>query len=93
MLIINDIGLAGKPDYLVLDYARQENRIVITHNCDDFEALHQANPSHPGILVVHRDSNSSKNMNFKAIVKAISNLESAGIPLDNQLIALNHWNY
>ncbi len=93
VVIVNDIGLTGKPDSLVLDFARQEDRIVLTHNCYDFELLHQENPSHPGILAVYRDKNSSKNMNFKEIVKAISNLESSLIPLRNQFITLNYWNY
>jgi hypothetical protein len=32
-------------------------------------------------------------MGFKAIVKAIANLETANVPLANQFISLNHWNY
>jgi hypothetical protein len=32
-------------------------------------------------------------MSFQAIIKAIANLEAAHIPLTNQFIALNHWNY
>jgi hypothetical protein len=32
-------------------------------------------------------------MSFKAIVRAIANLEAAKVPLANQFISLNHWNY
>ena len=71
----------------------QENRILLTHNCDDFEELHQANPNHSGIFAVYRNANLLKNMGFKAIVKAIANLETANVPLANQFISLNHWNY
>jgi hypothetical protein len=70
-----------------------ENRILLTHNCDDFEELHQANPSHSRIFAVYRNANLLKNMGFKAIVKAIANLETANVPLANQFISLNHWNY
>ena len=71
----------------------QENRILLTHNCDDFEELHQANPSHSGVLAVYRNANRFKNMDFKAIVNAIANLETANVPLANQFISLNQWNY
>jgi predicted nuclease of predicted toxin-antitoxin system len=93
VLTINEIGLAGCTDNVVLDYAIQENRILLTHNCDDFEELHQANPNHSGIFAVYRNANLLKNMGFKAIVKAIANLETANVPLANQFISLNHWNY
>ncbi len=93
VLTINKIGLTGCTDDVVLDYAIQENRILLTHNCDDFEELHQANPSHSGILAVYRNANRFKNMDFKAIVNAIANLETANVPLANQFISLNHWNY
>jgi hypothetical protein len=55
--------------------------------------LHQANPSHSGILAVYRNANRFKNMDFKAIVNAIANLETANVPLANQFISLNQWNY
>ena len=93
VLTINEIGLAGSSDDVVLDYARAKNWIFLTHNCDDFEDLHKINSNHPGILAVYRHANRFKNMSFKDIVKAISNLEAAGIPLVNQFISLNHWNY
>jgi predicted nuclease of predicted toxin-antitoxin system len=93
VLTINEIGLAGSSDDVVLKYARAKNRILLTHNCDDFEGLHKINPNHLGILAVYRSSNRSKNMSFKDIVHAIANLESATFPLANQFISLNHWNY
>jgi len=93
VVTVNEVGLMGKIDPLVLDYARQENRIVLTQNCDDYEALHDLNPNHPGILAIYNGNNPSKNMSFKAIVRAIANLEAAKLNLSNQFIALNHWNY
>ncbi len=92
-LTINDVNLTGQLDPVILDYARQTNRILLTQNCQDFEDLHSINPNHPGILAIYHEANPSKDMSLKAIVKAISNLEAANIPLVNQFIALNHWNY
>lgn len=93
VLTINEANLSGMPDDVVLDQARLEGRLLVTQNCDDFEALHLDNPNHSGILAVYRDPIFSKNMSFKDIIKAISNLEASGIPLDNQFIPLNHWSY
>jgi predicted nuclease of predicted toxin-antitoxin system len=89
----NEVGLAGKIDSLVLNYAREENRVLLTKNCDDFQALHQTSPNHPGILVIYQNDFRSKNMSRQQVVRAIANLEAANIPLANQFIALNHWNY
>jgi predicted nuclease of predicted toxin-antitoxin system len=93
LITVNEAELTGEPDDVVFNYAIKEKYILLTHNCDDFEALHIANPSHPGILAVYRSANSSKNMDRKDIVRAIANLEAANIPLANQFITLNHWNY
>ncbi len=93
VIMVNEAGLMGKADPIVLDYARQHDRCLLTYNCDDFEELHKAKPIHPGILTVYRDNKSSKNMSFFAIVRAIANLEAADVPLANQFISLNQWNY
>ncbi len=93
VLTVNDAGLSGQTDRIVFDYARKEGRLVLTRNYDDFQVLHEANSFHPSILVVYHDDNYSKNMSHKEIIKAITNLETAKIPLANHFIALNHWNY
>ncbi|MDJ0901307.1 MAG: DUF5615 family PIN-like protein [Xenococcus sp. MO_188.B8] len=93
VLTVNEAGLSGQPDSIVFDYACKGGRLVVTRNYDDFQALHKANSIHPGILVVYHDANYSKNMSHQEIVKAITNLEAAKIPLANQFISLNHWNY
>lgn len=90
---VNQAKLAGSSDLAILDYARAQDRIVLTHNCDDFEELHLSDSIHPGILAVYRSANLLKNMSFKDIVRAISNLEVVQIPLAGQFIPLNQWNY
>ncbi|WP_255413993.1 hypothetical protein [Pleurocapsa sp. CCALA 161] len=43
--------------------------------------------------MVYQEADPLKKMSFKIIVFAIANLEAAQIPLQNQFISLNHWNY
>ena len=85
--------MAGSSDDVVLDYAREANLILLTHNCDDFEELHNLNPNHSGILAIYSNANRFKNMSFQAIAKAIMNLEASGISIANQFMSLNSWNY
>ena len=93
VITANEAGLMSQPDRVVFSYAIENNFILLTLNCRDFEALHEALSNHPGILAVYQDANPFKKMSFKAIVKAIANLEASGVPLANQFISLNHWNY
>jgi predicted nuclease of predicted toxin-antitoxin system len=90
---VNTLDLMNRPDSVVLDTARQNDRVLLTRNCDDFHELHQANPIHPGILAVYQDSDASKNMNYQSIVKAVDNLELAEYEIKNQFIVLNQWSY
>ncbi len=68
---VNEAGLSGFDDAVILEHARQEERLLLTQNCKDFEALHKANSNHPGILAVYQEANLLKNMTFKSIVRAI----------------------
>ncbi|MDJ0600176.1 MAG: DUF5615 family PIN-like protein [Crocosphaera sp.] len=90
---VNQAGLMGQSDLVVLNYAQQQFFCLLTYNCQDFKDLHDQGIRHCGILAVYRDTNPTKDINFKSIVKAIANLEAASIPLANQFISLNHWNY
>lgn len=93
VLTVNEAGLAGQKDPLVFDFAILHNRVLLTRNCKDFKALHQKIQSHPGILCIYQDRNYSKDMSIKEIVGAIAQIEAANIPLINQFVSLNHWNY
>jgi predicted nuclease of predicted toxin-antitoxin system len=93
VITVQDINFMGKPDSVVLDYARENQRILLTRNCDDFHNLHQANSHHSGILSIYQAADFSKNMSYAAIVKAITNLEDYNYDLNNQFIILNQWNY
>ncbi len=93
VITVNQAGLMSKPDSVVLDYAKQEERVLLTRNCDDFQTLHGANANHPGILAVYQHSDSSKSMSYLSIVKSIANLEASDYSLAHQFIPLNQWNY
>jgi hypothetical protein len=76
-----------------LNFARSRQRVLLTRNCDDFFILHEADPAHSGILAVYQDAAPKKAMNYAAIVRAIANLESTGLPLSGQFIVLNQYNW
>ncbi|MGK7894319.1 MAG: DUF5615 family PIN-like protein, partial [Xenococcus sp. (in: cyanobacteria)] len=79
VVTVNEAGLMSQPDGLVFNYAVENSRVILTHNCRDFEVIHENNLHHFGILAIYKNDEYSKDMSFKEIVKAISNLEAAGI--------------
>lgn len=90
---VNRSGLGSSPDVVVLNYARQQRRVLLTRNCGDFLELHQIKPVHTGILAVYQSPDQSKNMSYQAITRAIANLEGSGSVLENQFVILNQWNW
>lgn len=90
-----DVGLAGAHDGTHLAKAVVENRVLLTHNYDDFEALHDlvktVGGHHPGILTVRKDNNPKRDLNDHGIVRAIAKLLVAGVPLTDEFYTLNHW--
>ncbi|MCG8368238.1 MAG: DUF5615 family PIN-like protein [Pseudanabaenales cyanobacterium] len=93
VLTVNEVNLAGQPDPVVLSYAKQQGYVLLTRNCNDFQELHLADPSHSGILAIFQNADKSKNMSYKDIIRAISNLEKSELSLENQFVILNQWNY
>ncbi len=93
VVTVNEARFSGATDAVVFQYAIDSKRILLTRNCDDFKALHQAIREHPGIFAIYHDDNRSKDLTRSEIVRAITNIETSGIPLANQFIALNQWQY
>ena len=95
LLLPAAVGLAGEDDAVHLAHAIREGRILLSHNHRDFRNLHnlilQAQGHHPGIFVVRRDNDPSRDLNPPRIVRAIRNLEAAGVPLPTEYHILNHW--
>lgn len=93
--IPSDVGRVGDDDAVHLTHAIHEDRVLLSQNHDDFRNLHnllsQAQGHHPGILIVRRDNDPSKDLRPPGIVRAIRNLEAAGVPLADTFHILNHW--
>jgi hypothetical protein len=90
-----DAGLVGVSDPRHLIHAVQHGYVLLSRNHDDFEDLHllihETNGRHPGILVVRSDNNPSRDMKDRDIVRAIGNLDAAGVAIANEFHVLNHW--
>lgn len=90
-----DLGLAGQTDPVHLLHAMRELRVLLSQNYDDFRILHEilmeGQGHHPGILVVRKDNDPHRDLKPSGIVRAIRKLETAGAPVADQYIILNHW--
>ncbi len=88
-------GLAGRKDPQHFKFAIGDNRVLLTHNHEDFKLLHElvrfVGGHHPGVLVVRRDNDAKRDLRPPGIVRALRKLLAAGIPLADDLIVLNHW--
>ena len=88
---VSEAGLAAADDEVVLAFARSDDRVLVTRNARDFRALHDLDCNHAGILVVFRGNDSSKNMSYTDIARAISSVEADGLEVAGQFVALNAW--
>ena len=90
-----DVSMNGKSDPKHFVYSIQNHRLILTRDREDFEELHQlvtaSGGSHPGILVVRSEKDSTKKMKPRHIVVAISNLAKSGFECANNYVVLNHW--
>lgn len=51
-----DVHLLGLADPIHFDFARRHDRVLVTKNPADFEALHAVEPDHPGIFAIYQDN-------------------------------------
>lgn len=86
-------GTVGQEDEVHLRRAAELGLVLITKNPDDFLELHAKNPQHAGILIVYQDNDPSRDMSHAEIVRAIANLERAGVTLPGCCHVLNAWRY
>ncbi len=87
--------LSGSDDPVHLKHAIREQRVLLTRNHKDFWQLHQlieeAQGHHPGILVVRKDNDPTRDMTVRGIVTALKKLIAANVPFRDQLHVLNQW--
>jgi predicted nuclease of predicted toxin-antitoxin system len=87
-----DAGTAWADDDVHFAYAVANHLILITKNPGDFEALHQADPNHPGIFAVYQDNDVTRDMTQADIVAAIARIEAVvGYPIAGEFHNLNAW--
>ena len=88
-------GTAGQADPVHFMCAIRAGRVVLTHDYEDFKMLHDlvllAGGHHPGILVVRRDNDPTRDMSPRIIVRAIQNLTASEMAMPDSFHVLNHW--
>ena len=86
---------AGADDPVHLAHAATKRFTLITKDPDDYTLLHQEwqqqGRAHAGILLIYEGNIRSKNMEPPDVVRAIGRLLASGVPVVNELHALNHW--
>jgi hypothetical protein len=85
-----ELAKNGTPDPEVFDLAQLLERALLTHNAEDFHALHRKRPGHQGIIAVYRDADPRKNMNHTQIAAAIRRLETLRVTIAGDFHVLNH---
>jgi hypothetical protein len=88
-------ALAGSPDPVHLAHAVREDRVLLSHNHDDFEHLHDliraAQGRYPGIFIVRRDNDPRRDLKPAGVVRAIRKLLASGVVIRDDMHILNHW--
>jgi len=97
VITASEVGLIRKRDEVIFQYAIDQQRIVLTTNCDDFIILAgtatTTQNSYPGILLVYRYNNPNKDMSNEQIVTAINNLEKTSAVISSNCYSLNRYNW
>ena len=90
-----DAGKSGVTDPIHLTHAILEGRTLLTGNHKDYEELHglvrAARGHHPGILIVRRDNDPTRDLSPRGVVHALTRLLASGISVPNEVHVLNHW--
>jgi predicted nuclease of predicted toxin-antitoxin system len=81
----------GQPDVVHFDYAREHGFILLTKDPYDFERLHHKNQDHCGTFAIYQQNDPTRDMSYKDIIRAISNIEASGIVLRGGFHVLNAW--
>jgi predicted nuclease of predicted toxin-antitoxin system len=95
VLTPQDAGTAGQPDPVHFMSAIRTGRVLVTHDHEDFTLLHDlvllAGGHHPGILVIRRDNDPTRDMSPGAVIRAVHNLTASNLAIPDAVHVLNHW--
>ena len=90
-----EVGTSGIADARHLTYAIGQDLVLLTQDHEDFEDLHDlilaSGGTHPGIFVVRRDNDATRDLTLRGIVTAIMKLKAAGIIIAGDRHILNLW--
>ena len=90
-----DTGMRGASDEEHLIYSTAHGLVVLSANARDFLDRHSEWKSqqreHQGILLVYRENNAARDMNFHQIAKAVTRIERSGLQLEDSCHNLNFW--
>src|SRR5947208_1737598 len=88
-------GTAGQADPLHFMCAIRTGPVLFTHDHEDFTLLHDlvllGGGHHPGILIIRRDNDPTRDMSPGAIVRAIHNLTTSSLAIPDAVHVLNQW--
>jgi predicted nuclease of predicted toxin-antitoxin system len=91
VVAVGELDKNGTPDSEVFELAQLLERMLLTHNTEDFHELHRERPEHRGIMAVFRDADPRKNMSHAHVAAAIRQLEASGVAIAGDFHVLNHW--
>ena len=81
--------LTGKTDLTLWLHAKAVERVILTRNPRDFEALHAQDPGHSGVLAIYLDTDLTRDMSHRNVARAIANLESTDVTIARWFWPLN----
>src|SRR5438128_2261958 len=88
VVVPGDVGCAGASDPRHFLHAVRTDFVMLTRDYEDFLELHDLTEAvhgdHPGILAVRSDNDARRDMKDRDIVRAIGNVERAGVPVANE---------
>jgi predicted nuclease of predicted toxin-antitoxin system len=95
VLTPKDMGSSGEVDPVHFMCAIRTGHVLLTHDHGDFTVLHDlvllAGGHHPGILVIRRDNDPTRDMSPGAVVRAIQKLTASNLAIPDAVHVLNHW--
>ena len=87
VVIPADVGCAGASDARHFLHAINTDMVSLTKDHEDFLELHDvvqaAHGQHPGIIAIRSDNDAKRDMKDRDIVRALGNLERAGVAIQN----------
>lgn len=91
VVAVGELDRNGTSDPEIFELAQLLERVLLTHNTEDFHELHRDRPGHRGIMAIFRDADPRKNLNHVQVAAAVRRLESSGVTLAGEFHVLNHW--